>query len=336
MQIRIGIAGLGRMGKIHALNLAHSIQGVVLVAVCSNEQQHLQWAMRHLPAHHQYQSFAEMLTNPELDAIVIASPSAFHPAQIETCVNAGLHIFCEKPIAIDQQGVDRMMTLQKRRLKTIVQIGFMRRFDTSCLRAKSIIDQGKIGKPILYRGYSADSIKFIKESIRGAAQSAGQFLDMAIHDIDLMRWYLDAEPSQVTAYGGCYAFAIFEQHQDADNVAAFFQMENATMAFLYAGRTAAHGYLVESEIIGTQGIIRVGVQPNADFVEVVNEGGRSQLYYQDFEERFTQAFLAEMKTFCRAIQQYDMSITNLDDSIKATRIALGATQAFKTNELVRF
>lgn len=210
----------------------------------------------------------------------------------------------------------------------------MRRFDPSYLRAKKLIDSGHIGCPILFRGYSADSIKFIDESLRFAAYSDGQFLDMSIHDIDLMRWFLNSEPIKVTASGGSFIYEAFEKYGDGDNVAAFFQLQNKSMAFIYAGRTAAHGYFVETEIIGTKGSIRIGAQPNADFVELLSRQGKSEIYYQDFEERFKIAFQEEISHFIRCILKNDLDKNNLKDAIEASRISLSAAESFRKNETI--
>lgn len=212
----------------------------------------------------------------------------------------------------------------------------MRRYDASYLQAKKILDSGKIGTPILYRGYSADAVKFIETSLRFASYSDGQFMDMAIHDIDLMRWFLTSEPVSVTASGGSYLYDVYEKLHDGDNVAAFFQMQNKSMAFLYAGRTAAHGYQVETELICTNGSLRIGGLPNGDLVEVFDSNGRNQIYAQDFEERFQPAFLRELDYFVQTVKEQKVNESNLNDAIRASEIALMATRSFREKKMILF
>lgn len=140
-------------------------------------------------------------------------------------------------------------------------LGFMRRFDPSYRYAKRKIVSGEIGRIILVRSYSQDPEKFIDGAIAYAGHSGGEFLDMAVHDIDLARWFTGSEPETVYAIGGCYAHEEFARYNDGDNVSALLKFKDTTMVFLFAGRTAPHGYNVETEIIGTKGILRIGSVP---------------------------------------------------------------------------
>ena len=162
-----------------------------------------------------------------------------------------------------------------------------------------------------------------------------QFIDMAVHDIDLARWFMGSDPKSIFAIGGCYAHPEFGQHQDGDNVAALMHLENGSMVFLFAGRTAPHGYNVETEIIGTQGILRIASVPQKNMVEILDSHGVRKECSQDFLERFGDAYLAEMNEFVRCINEGRAPEVTVYDGTKCTEIAYRCKEAFETNELVR-
>ncbi|GAA3330622.1 hypothetical protein GCM10020331_083930 [Ectobacillus funiculus] len=149
----------------------------------------------------------------------------------------------------------------------VFMIGFMRRYDRSYVYAKKRkIEQGKIGDPVLVRCYGLDpakSYQWIYAVCEKNNYSGGLFLDMAIHDLDLARWYLNAEAKQVWAIGGAYAYPEIAQLNDAETGAALVKFENNKNGnFFVAGRNCAHGYHIETEIIGTKGTLRIGTTPD--------------------------------------------------------------------------
>ena len=162
-------------------------------------------------------SYEEMLKNKELDAIFIASPSGEHCHQIAEALEAGYHVFSEKPLGISLDECKSAERAVEKHQDKVFMLGFMRRYDPSYAYAKKKIEEGAIGKPILFRGYSIDPEAAIEGAIKFAPHSGGQFLDMAIHDIDLARWFLGSEARSVYAIGGCYAHEEFGQYQDGED-----------------------------------------------------------------------------------------------------------------------
>ena len=199
-----------------------------------------------------------MCKNPELDAIVIVSPSFLHCQQIEIAMNHGKHVFCEKPLAPKADACKRIVEAERKAGKKLVQIGFMRRFDKSYAEAKRKIDNGDIGKVVLVRSYTQDPRSTIESTLKFAPHSGGQYLDMCVHDIDLIRWFTGSNVKNVWAIGGVFEFDLYKELNDADNAAATIQMENGAMGFMFTNRTHAAGSNVETEIIGTHGTLRTG------------------------------------------------------------------------------
>jgi myo-inositol 2-dehydrogenase/D-chiro-inositol 1-dehydrogenase len=327
--LRVGAVGLGRLGRHHAENLAFRIPGVELAAVCSVVLDEVLEARKALGNPNGFLQFEEMLHRSALDAVVLTTPSHLHAAHIEAALNAGLHVFCEKPLATTIADAERAISASARHPHRAVMIGFMRRFDPSYRFVKQQIDAGVIGRPILFRGYSVDPASAIEGTLRFLPQSAGQFLDMAVHDIDLARWLLGAEPREVYALGGCYAYPEFAEYGDGDHVAALMPFENGAMAFFFAGRTAPHGYNIETEIVGTNGTLRVNAVPAQNRVEILDAGGVRRTCEQHFLERFRDAYLNELLHFIDCIRNERRPEIGLVDGLAATRIALAATEAFQ-------
>jgi len=334
-KVRVGMVGLGRLGMKHAENIAVRTAGAELAAVCALEPDRVRHAQETWGVTKGYASFEGMLENRELDAIFIASSSGEHCRQIGQALEAGFHVFCEKPLGISLEECLQAEKAVAKHPQKVFMLGFMRRYDESYSRARKLIQDGYIGRPILFRGYSVDPESAIDGAIRFAPSSGGQFLDMAVHDIDLARWMLGAEATTVFAAGGCYAHPEFAQYGDGDNLAAFIRFDNDAMAFLLAGRTAAHGYAVETEIIGTRAALRIASVPQKDMVELLDDRGAVRECSQNFLERFGAAYCAETQEFVDCIREGRKPQVTVRDGVMATRVAFAATQSFRRDELVR-
>ena len=335
MAIKIGAVGLGRLGYQHAYNLRFGIPNAQLVALCDMNAAKLDATAQQWGVAHAYTDYAAMLENAELDAVAITSPSHLHTAQIAAALEHGLHVFCEKPLGTTVEECRIAEAAVQKYPDRVFMLGFMRRYDASYAYARRMVVEGKIGKPILFRGYSQDPESAIAGAIAYAGHSGGQFIDMAVHDIDLARWFMGSDPKTIFAIGGCYAHPEFGQYNDGDNVAALMHLQNGSMAFLFAGRTAPHGYNVETEIIGTQGILRIASVPQKNLVEILDNHGVRRECSQDFIERFGSAYLNEMNEFIACISEGRQPEVTVYDGTKCTEIAYRCKEAFETNELVR-
>lgn len=333
--IKIGVAGLGRLGITHAKNIAYKIKNVELTAICDSDNKNLLKYKQQLNVEYGYASFPEMLENKELNAIAIITPSAFHCEQIEQSLEAGFHVFCEKPLGVNLEDSTKAKRAVSDHPDKVFMLGFMRRYDPSYQYAKKKVDNGEIGQPILFRSYSVDPISSIDSVLSYIPHSAGQFVDMAVHDIDLARWFLKSEPKSIYAIGGCFAYPEFGEYGDGDNVTALMQFENNAMAFFLAGRTAPHGYNVETEIIGTKSTLRIGSVPQKNLVEIIDKNGVTKECSQSFHERFEDAFKNEMQEFVDCILENRKPEVNVDDGVQSLKIAELATKSFKTNSLIK-
>jgi len=333
--IKIGAIGLGRLGLQHAENCAFKIPGAELIAICDMNEAKLKEVQNDWNVPYAYTSYDEMIANEDLDAIVITSPSHLHTEQIAKAMEKGLHVFSEKPLGTTVEECKLAEAAVEKYPDLVFLLGFMRRFDPSYAYAKKMIAADEIGMPFLFRGYSQDPESCIDGAIAYAGHSGGQFIDMAVHDIDLMRWLMGSEPKTIFAIGGCYAHPEFGEFKDGDNVSALMHLENEAMAFMLAGRTAPHGYNVETEIIGTKGILRIANVPQKNMVEILDNHGVRKECSQDFLERFEQAYVEEILEFIDCIRTGRKPEVTVYDGTKTTEIAFKCKEAFETNELVR-
>ena len=234
-ELRVGIAGLGRLGRVHAANLAHKIPGAVLTAACVPGADSQAYARQELGLEKVYGDFREMVADPELDAVAIVSPSGEHCWQIEAALDAGKHVFSEKPLGVTMEQCLQAEAAVARHPELVCMLGFMRRYDKSYAYAKEKITAGAIGTPYLVKSTGIDPEAVVEGAIRYSGTSGGIFLDSAIHDMDLMRWFLDSEAAEVYAMGCTFKHPEFKAAGDDETAVAVYKFENGAMGMVHVG-----------------------------------------------------------------------------------------------------
>ena len=179
-QIKIGIIGIGRMGQIHLDNLMQKFSEVEVVAISDINVEARQWAAKYnIPKF--YSDYQDLISNQEVNTVVICSPTNQHAENIIAAAQAGKDVFCEKPMDLSIQTAMRVLQIVER-AGVKFMLGFNRRFDPNFMKIKSLIDEGKVGEPQIVKITSRDPapppISYIKSS-------GGMFLDMTIHDFDI-------------------------------------------------------------------------------------------------------------------------------------------------------
>ena len=332
--LKIGSVGLGRLGYEHAKNLATQVPGCELAAICDVDANRVKEVAAELGVPNTYTDFEEMCKNPELDAIVIVSPSFLHCQQIEIAMNHGKHVFCEKPLGTDVAQCKAAEKVIEAHPDLIFQLGFMRRFDKSYAEAKRKIDNGDIGKVVLVRSYTQDPRSTIESTLKFAPHSGGQYLDMCVHDIDLIRWFTGSDVKNVWAIGGVFEFDLYKELNDADNAAATIQMENGAMGFMFTNRTHGAGCNVETEIIGTHGTLRIANVGAKNLLQIVDGSGAREEYYPDFLSRWHQAYINEIQEFVSCINEGRKPGVTVYDGTKVSQAAYRCKESFETGEML--
>lgn len=331
--LRVGIAGLGRLGRRHAESLARHTAGCMLVAACSPDQAELEAAQRDLGVPRVYADFDRFVADPELEAVVLVTPTPLHADQAIAALRAGKHVFIEKPLALNVEDCLRVERAAAEHASQVALVGFVRRFDPSYCNARQAIDGGAIGRPFLVRSQTCDLLDASGAFLRFAPTSGGIFMDCSVHDIDVARWMLgNPRAVRVFASGTVAVHETLRDFGDVDNGLAMVEFEGGARAVLYASRTFAHGHETQTEVIGTAGKLQVGHGAARDRVVLSDAMGVRHQAVADFHERFREAFDREMQAFVAACRGEETLSLSLADATEATRIGLAITGSLRSGQ----
>lgn len=333
-KIKIGSAGLGRLGYEHACNLAREVVNAELAAICDVDQALLGRVAEELGVPKTYADFEAMCADPALDAVAIITPSALHTEQIEIAMRHGKHVFCEKPLGTTVEQCKRAERIVEAHPELIFQLGFNRRFDKNYAEAKRRIDAGELGKIILVRSYTHDCVSMIEQALAFAPHSGSNFLDMTVHDIDLIRWFTGSEIKNLWGIGGVFEYDLYRELHDGDNISALVQCDNEAMGFMFAGRAAAQGFHFETEVIGTKGSLRIGSVSTDTQIEVLDAHGYCRPGYQDFVSRWHASYVAELIGFADCVREGRRPTVTVYDGTAVSEAAYRCLESFQTGRML--
>ena len=292
----LGVAclGLGRLGLVHAQNVAGRVPGAVLRVVCDTDPAWAKEAPRAFPGVRFTADPLDAIASTGVDAVVIATTTQSHAALVRAACAMGRQVFCEKPLALAVEeaaqaaaGADAAGVL--------LYVGFMRRVDEGYRRAHAMIAQGAIGRPLLFHSHSLD--RGVSESPRFLATCGGLLVDVGLHDFDLAEWLMARPVVEVAAQGEIVVHRQLAAYRDVDNAVVTLRFEGGGMGVVVLSHTAAYGYDVATTVTGDAGAVRAGGLAVADAWRMDAAGGIEQRAYGDFVERFGSAYLAEMWRF---------------------------------------
>ena len=334
-RLRIGIAGLGRMGRRHAENLARGVPNAELIAACDPGADALDWAQRQLGVQQCFTDYAAMLAQAEIDAVFLVTPTTMHAQQIVDALRARKHVFSEKPLSLDVAECRRVEAEAALQPDLKVMIGFVRRFDASFRHAHARIRQGHIGRPVMVRSHTLDMHDPSGYFVRYSEKSGGMFVDMSVHDVDAARWLLGAsDVARVFATGLVAVHEGLREFRDIDNGVATCEFATGEIATIYASRTMAHGFECVTEVIGTEGRITVGGDARLDHVVISDKHGVRHECTPTFYERFEDAFLREDAEFVQAVIADRPPPLTLRDATEATRITIALRESLLERRVV--
>ena len=332
-KIRFGIVGIGMMGRMHATSLQRNPHAEV-VAVCARTESKVKAFQEEFGVPYGYTNVDELVNNPEVDAIVVATGADAHKAPCLAACKAKKHIFCEKPLAKTIEDCEEIEKAVAENGSKCFTVGFMRRFDPSYAYAMEKIKAGLIGEPYMVKATGIDPEALVQGAIRFAPTSAGIFIDMAIHDIDLMRWFLGEDPVEVYASGATFKHPEFKAAGDDETGVAMYKCKSGKIGFVHVGRTAPYGYHVETEIVGTEGTLRISPVPEKNLCMIYDKDGAVKECVSGFPERFAEAYLLEMQEFIDCVQTGRKPEVKVYDGTKSTQIAFATTQSYKEGKPV--
>lgn len=330
-KINVGIIGAGRIGRLHAENLMYRIPQVNLVAVADIYVDAAEKLAAELGVPAAYQDHRPILDDRNIDAVLICSSTDTHARFIEEAAAAGKHIFCEKPIALDLAKIDRALAAVDR-AGVKLQIGFNRRFDPNFRRIRQLVADGEIGQPHILRITSRDPqpppIEYVKVS-------GGIFVDMTIHDFDMARYIIGSEVETIYAAAGVMIDPAIGQAGDVDTVLITLHFENGTLGAIDNSRQAVYGYDQRVEVFGSKGMVTCANETPDSTVVSDAAGAHGALPLFFFLERYTEAFVAEMKAFVDCIvNDTPPPVTGLDGRIPVV-MGLTAKKSYEEKRPVK-
>ena len=316
---------------MHAEHLAYRVPGANVIAIADIRLEAAQKCTTKLQIPSAMKDYREIMDNADIEAVIICSSTNMHAQMIEEAAAAGKHIFCEKPIDFDLAKIDRaLQAVDKAGVK--LQVGFMRRIDASFKRVREIVASGKIGTPHILRITSRDpappSIDYIKVS-------GGIFLDSVIHDFDMSRYLIGSEVSDIYATGGVMVDPEIGKAGDIDTAVSVLRFTSGTIGIINNSRRAVYGHDQRVEVFGSEGMVTVSNNTLDRTVYSNSEGVHSSVPLHFFIERYTDAFIAEMKEFVECVQQGNTpSVTGIDGRIPVI-MGYAAKKSFKENRPVK-
>jgi predicted dehydrogenase len=329
--VRVGLIGLGRMGRVHAGVLA-SVAEVDVVAVADVVADAVTATQALLPAAVGYTDIDAALAHPGLEAVVLVTPTVHHPVNVHAALDHGLHVLCEKPLALDPD-VGAGLCERAEAAGRVLQVGFWRRFAPPWRAAKDAIDAGRIGSPVLLRlcQWDADPPP---PQFCDPASSGGLAVDCGVHEYDLAEWFTGRRVRRVSAWAGSLVEPALGTVGDLDNLVAVLELGDGVVATVDLSRNCRYGDDVRTEILGSSGALLVDLLPEGA-TRIGTAGGTTTL---DGSVVTGDAMLAglghQARAFAAACRSGHPRGPDGWSSVRATAIGHAVTEAIRTGRAV--
>jgi myo-inositol 2-dehydrogenase/D-chiro-inositol 1-dehydrogenase len=327
-KVGIGLAGLGRIGRMHAANLADRCPSARLAAVFDAHGP----TVAEVAGEYEVSgcgSFEELLADPGVEAVVVATPTGSHAELTVRAAEAGKHVFCEKPISLDRETTVRTIAAVEA-AGVAFQVGFHRRFDPDWVAAVERIRAGELGEVYLFRTSLRDMIAPKVEFLAG---SGGFFVDVTIHDLDVARWMV-GEVVEVSAHGTALSDPGFAEIGDIDTAVVVLRFAGGALGVIDNSRAAGYGYECSTEVMGSLATVRID-NPPARHYEWRTPGSAAVGLVRNFAERYPEAYELELEAFAACVREGRAPAVTGADALAAFDLALAADRAWRTGTTVR-
>lgn len=331
-KIKVGIIGAGRIGKVHAESIAYHIPGAEVISVSDPYMNDESEAfMKELGVKKIGKDYKDIINDPEIEAIIICSPTSTHSQYSMEAAKAGKHIFCEKPVDMDVERIKETIKVVKES-GVKFQVGFNRRFDHNFMGIKDLVSKGKVGDVHIVRVTSRDPSPPPAEYVKA---SGGLFLDMTIHDFDMVRYLSGSEVTEVSAYGTVLVDPAIGEAGDIDTAVINLKFENGALGIIENSREAKYGYDQRAEVFGNKGAVKTSNDSKSSAVLSTAEGVTSEKPLYFFLERYMESFTEEKRQFFAAIANDTEVPVGAIDGLKPVLIAKAAYKSIKEGRSVK-
>ena len=332
--INVGIIGAGRIGQVHAKSILTGVPQAHILAIADPfiKPAVAEWA-KNAGIENVYTDYRKILEDERIDAVLICASTTLHAQLSLEAIAAGKHIFCEKPI---DQSVERIeevkAALAASPKKLVYQVGFNRRYDHNYRAMKEAVASGKIGEVQYVRISSRDPEPPPAQYV---ALSGGIFMDMMIHDLDMVRYLSGQEIVELYAQGACLIDPAIGEAGDVDTATITLKLSNGALATIDGSRKAVYGYDQRGEVFGSKGCVVSANDSDSNIVISTVDGvtGEKPLWF--FLERYMGSYQAEVREFIDCIVNGREPWVGIEDGLLSIKLALACTKSMKENRPVR-
>lgn len=328
--IKIGIIGAGRIGKVHA-KAALNVNGAIVKWIADPIVDNLQEIASSMGIEKTSKDYKDILNDKEVDAVFICTPTDTHYSISMEALNAGKHVFCEKPVDLELDRVKDVKELVAKTSKKYM-VGFNRRFDHNFKAIRDNINKGVIGKLELIQITSRDPepppISYVKVS-------GGLFCDMMIHDFDMVRYLSGSNPKSVTAIGDALVDSkIKTEGSDIDTAIVSIELENGALAVITNSRRASYGYDQRAEVHGEKGALSCTNDTSNTLVISTSDGITHDKPLHFFLERYMDAYRTEIEMFMDAVINNKETPVTIEEAYQSLLLAKAAKKSLEENRKV--
>lgn len=331
--LNIGIIGAGRIGKVHLESISYHVKNATVTAMADpfmNEE--TEKLIRSYGVSKVTKDYKDILNDTDIDAVLVCSSTDTHAAISIEAINAGKHVFCEKPVDHSIEKIQAVADALKEHPNIKFQVGFNRRFDHNFAAIRKAYDDGKIGEAHILKITSRDpeppNPAYIKVS-------GGIFLDMTIHDFDMACFLTDSDVEELYVNSAVLVDPAIGEQGDVDTAIITMKMANGALAVIDNSRKAAYGYDQRAELFGSKGMVATSndtvssaVLSNADGVT-----GEKPLFF--FLERYMESFSEEMRQFTEAVINDTEVPVGIHAGLQSVKIGLAARKSVEEHRPVK-
>ncbi len=333
IMLKIGIIGAGRIGKVHLESISYHVKNATVTAMADpfmNEE--TEKLIRSYGVSKVTKDYKDILNDKDIDAVLFCSSTDTHAAISIEAINAGKHVFCEKPVDHSIEKIQAVADALKEHPDIKFQVGFNRRFDHNFAAIRKAYDDGKIGEAHILKITSRDpeppNPAYIKVS-------GGIFLDMTIHDFDMACFLTDSDVEELYVNSAVLVDPAIGEQGDVDTAIITMKMANGALAVIDNSRKAAYGYDQRAELFGSKGMVATSndtvssaVISNADGVT-----GEKPLFF--FLERYMGSFSEEMRQFTEAVINDTEVPVGIHAGLQSVKIGLAARKSVEEHRPVK-
>ena len=331
--LNIGIIGAGRIGKVHLESISYHVKNATVTAMADpfmNEE--TEKLIRSYGVSKVTKDYKDILNDKDIDAVLVCSSTDTHAAISIEAINAGKHVFCEKPVDHSIEKIQAVADALKEHPDIKFQVGFSRRFDHNFAAIRKAYDDGKIGEAHILKITSRDpeppNPAYIKVS-------GGIFLDMTIHDFDMACFLTDSDVEELYVNSAVLVDPAIGEQGDVDTAIITMKMANGALAVIDNSRKAVYGYDQRAELFGSKGMVATSndtvssaVISNADGVT-----GEKPLFF--FLERYMESFSEEMRQFTEAVINDTEVPVGIHAGLQSVKIGLAARKSVEEHRPVK-